>query len=109
VRDFDQVGAGDAARQREQLVPARPGRRRDRRSRGVRPSAGASRSGELVRARSAGGGLLGTGVSVTEVFEVALGPMEQRGPMATDADVRRFEQQLGTELPDDYHALRRRS
>jgi len=29
-------------------------------------------------------------------------PMERRGPTATDADVRRFEQRLGSELPGDY-------
>jgi hypothetical protein len=51
----------------------------------------------------------GAAVIVTEVFEVALGPVEQRGQMATDAAFRRFEQQLGAELPDDYQALSQRS
>jgi hypothetical protein len=31
----------------------------------------------------------------------------QRMPTAIDTDVRRFEQQLGAELPDDYQALSR--
>ena len=31
--------------------------------------------------------------------------MERRGPMVTDADVRRFEQRIGTELPADYRTF----
>ena len=31
--------------------------------------------------------------------------MERRGPMVTDADVRRFEQRIGTEVPADYRAF----
>jgi len=29
-------------------------------------------------------------------------PMEHRGPVVTEADVRRLEQQLGTKIPDEY-------
>jgi hypothetical protein len=112
IRDGSWRGAYDPAQ-----APRVPGARSG--AIGRRRPAGRRRRAAGARASSASAAVAscwrrpehhrGAAVIVTEVFEVALGPGEQRGPMATDAAFRRFEQQLGAELPDDYQALSQRS